>query len=60
MKLKKMKSKLKFLEELEVIMDAEEKVMEGAKETIIQERISVLQSAFSCGITKRWDHTCVK
>lgn len=60
MKLKKMKSKLKFLEELEVIMDAEEKVMEGAKETIIQERISVLQSAFSGGITKRWDHTCVK
>ncbi|CAN7088209.1 unnamed protein product [Brassica rapa subsp. narinosa] len=58
--LKKMKSKLKFLEELEVIMDAEEKVMEGAKETIIQERISVLQSAFSGGITKRWDHTCVK
>ncbi|KAL0665578.1 hypothetical protein Bca4012_028282 [Brassica carinata] len=58
--LKKMKSKLKFLEQLEVIMDAEEKVMEGAKDTILQERISVLQSAFSGGITKRWDHTYMK
>ncbi|CAH8320726.1 unnamed protein product [Eruca vesicaria subsp. sativa] len=53
---KKMKSKLKFLEQLEAIMDAEEKVMEGVKETILQERISVLQSAFSGGIAKRWDH----
>ncbi|KAF3557509.1 hypothetical protein F2Q69_00010246 [Brassica cretica] len=58
--LKKMNSKLKFLEQLEVIMDAEDKVMDGAKETILQERISVLQSAFSGGITKRWDHTYAK
>ncbi|KAL0674762.1 hypothetical protein Bca4012_002743 [Brassica carinata] len=58
--LKKMKSKLKFLDHLELIMDAEEQVMEGVKETILQERISVLQFAFGCGITKRWDHTYVK
>ncbi|WZY82486.1 hypothetical protein YC2023_028870 [Brassica napus] len=50
--LKKMKSKLKFLDHLELIMDAEEQVMEGVKETILQERISVLQFAFGseCGI----------
>ncbi|KAF3549085.1 hypothetical protein DY000_02002606 [Brassica cretica] len=58
--LKKMKSKLKFLDHLELIMDAEEQVMEGVKETILQERISVLQFAFGSGITKRWDHTYVK
>ncbi|KAL0711450.1 hypothetical protein Bca4012_018428 [Brassica carinata] len=58
--LKKMKSKLKFLDHLELIMDTEEQVMEGVKETILQERISVLQYAFGDGITKRWDHTYVK
>nr|VDC80599.1 unnamed protein product [Brassica rapa] len=57
--LKKMKSKLKFLDHLELIMDAEEQVMEGVKETILQERISVLQFAFGSGITKRWDHTWI-
>ncbi|ESQ39410.1 hypothetical protein EUTSA_v10001411mg [Eutrema salsugineum] len=56
----KLESKLKFLDHLELIMDAEEKVMEGVKETILQERISVLQCAFGGGITKRWDHTYVK
>ena len=55
-----MKSKLKFLDHLELIMDAEAQVMEGVKETILQERISVLQFAFGSGITKRWDHTYVK
>lgn len=58
--LKKMKSKLKFLDHLELIMDAEEQVMEGVKETILQERISVLQCAFGDGITKRWDNMYVK
>ncbi|KAJ0239956.1 SWI/SNF complex subunit SWI3A [Hirschfeldia incana] len=58
--LKKMKSKLKFLDHLELIMDAEEQVMEGVKEAILQERISVLQCAFRDGITKRWDNTYVK
>ncbi|KFK37502.1 hypothetical protein AALP_AA4G265700 [Arabis alpina] len=58
--LKKLQSKLKFMDQLELIMDAEEKVIHGVKETILQERISVLQSAFSDGITKRWDHNYVK
>ncbi|KAG7570842.1 SWIRM domain [Arabidopsis thaliana x Arabidopsis arenosa] len=58
--LKKLQSKLKFLDRLESIMDAEEEVIEGVKETIIQERVSVLQCAFRSGITKRWDHTYVK
>ncbi|EOA28363.1 hypothetical protein CARUB_v10024568mg [Capsella rubella] len=57
---KKVQSKLKFLDQLEMIMDAEEEVIEGGKETILQERISVLQCAFSSGVTKRWDHTYVK
>lgn len=55
-----MQSKLKFLDHLEVIMDDEEKVTDGVKETILQERISVLQCAFRGGVTKRWDHTYVK
>ncbi|XP_010506803.1 PREDICTED: SWI/SNF complex subunit SWI3A [Camelina sativa] len=58
--LKKVQSKLKFLDQLELIMDAEEEVIEGGKETILQERISVLQCAFRSGVTKRWDHTYVK
>ncbi|CAH8353240.1 unnamed protein product [Eruca vesicaria subsp. sativa] len=58
--LKKMKSKLQFLDHLELIMDAEEQVMEGVKETILQDRISILQWAFRGGVTKRWDHTYVK
>lgn len=41
-------------------MDAEEEVIEGVKERILQERINVLQCAFRSGITKRWDHTYVK
>ncbi|CAH2057627.1 unnamed protein product, partial [Thlaspi arvense] len=58
--LKKLQSKLKFLDHLELIMDEEERVMDGVKESILQERISVLQYAFRGGITKRWDHTYVK
>ncbi|XP_010523953.1 PREDICTED: SWI/SNF complex subunit SWI3A [Tarenaya hassleriana] len=58
--LKKLQSKMKFLDHLELLMDMEEREIEAQKERLLDDRMGVLQSAFRAGLTKRWDHTYLK
>ncbi|KAM7483474.1 hypothetical protein LguiB_008057 [Lonicera macranthoides] len=60
MQLKKLKYKMKHIEDLEVIMEKEREQMEKVEESILEERMNVLQRIFNAGISRWRDHTSVK
>ncbi|KAK9278317.1 hypothetical protein L1049_027882 [Liquidambar formosana] len=58
--MKKLHCKIKLFEDLEMIMEKEYAIIEEVEESIIAERIDVLQRLFSSGISRWRDHTPVK
>ncbi|KAJ4728825.1 SWI/SNF complex subunit SWI3A [Melia azedarach] len=55
--LKKLQSKVKYFEDLEMIMEEEYTEMMELKECLVEERIDVLQRALNAGVSKWRDYT---
>ncbi|XP_021690141.1 SWI/SNF complex subunit SWI3A isoform X1 [Hevea brasiliensis] len=58
--LRKLHYKINCFDNLELIMEKEYAELEDLKESLIEERIDVLQRAIAAGMPKWRDHTCVK
>ncbi|KAF8390681.1 hypothetical protein HHK36_025208 [Tetracentron sinense] len=58
--LRKIHCKVKHFEELELIMEKEYTQIEEMKESLIVERIDILQRAFNAGVSRWRDHSSVK
>ncbi|CAH2056770.1 unnamed protein product [Thlaspi arvense] len=58
--MKKLQSKIKHLDALELIMEKEHVMVEDLKESMITEQINVLRKTFSEGISRGKDQTSVK
>ena len=52
LQLKKLQDKVKHFEDLELIMENENTQLEEAEQSLIMERLDVLQRAFDAGIPK--------
>ncbi|KAK4486155.1 hypothetical protein RD792_008823 [Penstemon davidsonii] len=57
---KKLRRKMKYFEDLEVIMRKEHAQLEELEESLVAERLNVLQRMFNAGIDKSKDHILVK
>ncbi|KAL3818544.1 hypothetical protein ACJIZ3_004449 [Penstemon smallii] len=57
---KKLRRKMKYFEDLEVIMGKEHAQLEELEESLVAERLNVLQRMFNAGIDKSKDHILVK
>lgn len=55
MQLKKVQRKMNCVEDLEVIMEKENALLEELEESLVAERIDVLQKLFSAGISRSKD-----
>lgn len=60
MQLRKLQRKMKYFEDLELIMEKEHAQLEELEESLIAERLNVLQRLFTTGISKSKEHTLMK
>ncbi|KAL2515055.1 SWI/SNF complex subunit SWI3A [Forsythia ovata] len=58
--LKKLKRKMKYFDDLELIMEKENAHIEELEESLVADRLNVLQSIFDAGISRWRDHASVK
>ncbi|PIN23586.1 Chromatin remodeling factor subunit [Handroanthus impetiginosus] len=58
--LKKLQRKIKYFEDLEVIMEKEHAQLEELEESLVAQRLNVLQGIFNAGINKSKENTSAK
>ncbi|CAA2964061.1 SWI SNF complex subunit SWI3A [Olea europaea subsp. europaea] len=58
--MKKLKRKMKYFDELELIMEKENAHIEELEESLVADRLNVLQRIFNAGISRWKDHASVK
>lgn len=58
--MKKLHQKIKHFDDLELIMEKEYTEIEDLKDSLLAERIEVLQRAVNAGISRWRDHFAVK
>lgn len=60
MKVKKLKCKMKHVEALNLMMEKQHGQMKDLEESLVTERMDILQKIFSAGVSRWRDHASVK